>query len=32
MSNLLRIETQLADGQKLSEFLRARKWLPPVTA
>jgi hypothetical protein len=25
MSNLLRIETQLADGQKLSEFLRARE-------
>jgi hypothetical protein len=24
LSNLLRIETQLADGQKLSEFLRAR--------
>jgi hypothetical protein len=25
LSNLLRIETQLADGQKLSEFLRARE-------
>ena len=25
MCNLLRIETQLADGQKLSEFLRARE-------
>ena len=25
MTNLLRIETQVADGEKLSEFLRARK-------
>jgi hypothetical protein len=25
MINLLRIETPLADGEKLSEFLRARK-------
>jgi hypothetical protein len=25
MINLLRIETQLADGEKLSEFLRSRK-------
>jgi hypothetical protein len=25
MTHLLRIETQVADGEKLSEFLRARK-------
>jgi hypothetical protein len=25
MTNLLRIETQVSDGEKLSEFLRARK-------
>jgi type III secretory pathway component EscS len=25
MTNLLRIETQVADGTRLSEFLRARK-------
>jgi hypothetical protein len=25
MTNLLRIETQVADGAKLSEFLQARK-------
>jgi hypothetical protein len=25
MTNLLRIETQVADGTKLSEFLQARK-------
>jgi hypothetical protein len=25
MTNLLRIETQVADGEKLSEFLRTRK-------
>ena len=25
MTNLLRIETQLADSEKLSDFLRARK-------
>ena len=25
MTNLLRIETQVADGEKLAEFLRSRK-------
>ena len=25
MTNLLKIETQVADGEKLAEFLRARK-------
>ena len=25
MTHLLRIETEVADGEKLSEFLRARK-------
>jgi len=25
MNNLLRIETQVADGEKLADFLRARK-------
>ena len=25
MTNLLRIETEVSDGEKLSEFLRARK-------
>jgi hypothetical protein len=25
MTNLLRVETEVADGQKLTEFLRARK-------
>lgn len=25
MANLLKIETQVADGEKLSEFLRTRK-------
>ena len=25
ITNLLRIETQVADGEKLSDFLRARK-------
>jgi len=25
VTNLLRIETQVADGEKLSDFLRARK-------